>query len=125
MHILQIDSTDPRTKELIELLKSKKFNIDILRDDIDLALNKVTQIAHYNGRDILLTKKEFNLLSLLLENKNKTVTRETLIRETWNMTIDPFSNTIEAHIRTLRKKLGEPNIIHTIPRIGYKLSVFN
>lgn len=125
MHILQLDNTDPRGTELVALLKKGRFNIDIRTNNIDLTLNPSTHTAHHNGHDVTLTKKEFALLSLFLANKNKTVSRETLIADVWNMTIEPFSNTIEAHVRTLRKKLGEPNIIHTIPRRGYKLSLDN
>jgi DNA-binding response OmpR family regulator len=122
MHILQLDSNDPRAGELLALIQKGNFNIDVRKSDLSLNLDPQTLTVLRDGHSITLTKKEFALLSLLFSNKESAVSRETIIHDVWGMTIDPFSNTIEAHIRSLRKKLGGPNIIHTVPRVGYKLA---
>lgn len=79
----------------------------------------------FHGKnEIRLTKKEFSLLELLLGNKNEVLSRGIIMEHVWDMNADPFSNTIETHIRNLRKKLKDHNakkIIVTIPGIGYKI----
>ena len=123
MHILHIDKTDPRAGELLALLKREKFSIRVESNSIEIIFNASNLSVTYMERVVVLTKKEFALLSLLNKFIGSPVARDTIIRDVWNMSIDPFSNTLEVHVRSLRKKLGAPNIIHTIPRVGYKLSL--
>lgn len=62
------------------------------------------------------------LLQSLARNPGKVITRAELLEEVWNRDSDPFSNTVEAHIRNLRKKLeSDRKIIHTVPGRGYKI----
>lgn len=88
---------------------------------IDLDNKEITRA----GKDIVVTKKEFLLLTYLLKNKGKAVPRADLLEYVWGMQIDPFSNTVEAHIFSLRKKIDRGHnikLIHTIPKFGYKVS---
>ena len=92
----------------------------------DLTLNITTQSVERGGKEIYLTKKEFMLLEYFLRNKNVVLSRGMLMEHVWDMNGDLFSNTIEMHIVTLRKKTqarGRPRLIHTIPGRGYKLAV--
>jgi two-component system copper resistance phosphate regulon response regulator CusR len=85
-----------------------------------LSLHPKNQTAFRDGKEITLTKKEFLLLLFLIRNKDKAV-----LEHVWGMQIDPLSNTIEAHILSLRKKVdseGQNKLIHTVPKYGYKLS---
>ena len=88
---------------------------------IDSARQKV--FCHEN--EVYLTRKEFSLLEYLARNEEMVVSRGMIMEHVWNMESDPFSNTIEAHIFNLRKKIAhcENALIHTVPGRGYKLSV--
>jgi DNA-binding response OmpR family regulator len=77
-----------------------------------------------NKKDIYLTRKEFGLLEYLLRNKGTVVCRSMIMENVWDMNADPFSKTIESHIRSLRKKLEttrDKGIIITVPGRGYKI----
>lgn len=100
---------------------------------IDAAKQRVTK----GNKEIYLTRKEYSLLEYLARNEGHVVSRGTIMEHVWNMESDPFSNTIEAHIFNLRKKVkvgrgsgggGGPSsrsdkseLIRTIPGRGYML----
>jgi len=75
-------------------------------------------------KKIYLTRKEFTLLNLLIENKGQVVSRGTIMEFAWDSNMDPFSNTIETHIRNIRSKIGDrrKQIIKNIPGRGYKIN---
>ncbi len=71
---------------------------------------------------ISLTRKEFDLLCLLLEHRGAVLTRDQLLDRIWGYSFDGESRTVDVHIRTLRQKLGEVGSwIETVRGIGYKL----
>lgn len=75
-------------------------------------------------KEISLTLKEFSLLEYLMRNVGIVLTRGMIMEHVWDMDIDPFSNTIDSHIASLRKKIelaGMSKLIKTIPGRGYKL----
>lgn len=89
-------------------------------DDLTIDISKTEVIK--KGEKVYLTRKEFMLLQSLARNPGKVITRAELLEEVWNRDSDPFSNTVEAHIRNLRKKLeSDKRIIHTVPGRGYKI----
>lgn len=93
----------------------------------DLVIDTRTHVVVRNGTRVHLTRKEFMLLEYLVRNQNIAIPRSELLEHVWDMGADPFSNTIEAHVFTLRKKvehLGKQKLIHTVPGIGYKATVF-
>lgn len=97
----------------------------ILRID-DLTLNTIAHSVDRGGAKINLTKKEFMLLEYLMRNQNQILSRGTLMEHVWDMNADAFSNTIEMHILTLRRKIdgpGKSRLIHTIVGRGYKLTL--
>ena len=65
--------------------------------------------------------KEFDLLCILLENKGNIITREQLLSKIWKTDIDVETRTVDVHIRYLRKKLNDENIIETIRGVGYRI----
>lgn len=75
------------------------------------------------GRRVYLTRKEFMILQTLSRKRGQVVSRQEILEEVWDMNADPFSNTIEAHMRNLRKKVESPTnrFIFTIPGRGYKI----
>lgn len=77
-----------------------------------------------DGRDVQLTKKEYDILSLLVTNGETVVTRERLLSQVWGYAFEGESRTVDVHIRTLRQKLGEAGrYIETIRGVGYRFTV--
>jgi len=85
----------------------------------------VSQARHevaVDGKEVILTLKEFELLSLLIENKGKVLTRDQLLNSIWGYGFDGENRTIDVHIRTLRQKLGDwGQYIETVRGVGYKI----
>lgn len=98
---------------------------EILEID-DLTLDTKRHMVKRGQKEVYLTKKEFMLLELLLRRKGTPVSRGTIIEHVWDMSIDPFSNTVESHILNLRKKItprGKKQLIYTVPGVGYKIDL--
>jgi two-component system OmpR family response regulator len=88
----------------------------------DLVLDTQFHQAIRDKKRIPLTKKEFSLLEYMIRNKGTVLSRALLMEHVWSADSDPFSNTVEAHIRNLRKKINagnKPNLIANIPGHGY------
>lgn len=75
-----------------------------------------------NGKRIALSSKEFSLLEYLMQHQGQVMSRQEIMEHVWDENADPFSNTIEAHISNLRKKLEtkQDKFIYTVPNRGYK-----
>lgn len=89
----------------------------------DLKINAVSYAVARGGKRVYLTRKEFMLLAYLMRNRGTVVSRGMILEHVWDMEGDPFSNTIESHISSLRRKVdlpGRRKLIHTIPGRGYK-----
>ncbi|MCQ2422017.1 MAG: response regulator transcription factor [Lachnospiraceae bacterium] len=73
-----------------------------------------------DGEAVQLTKKEYDIILLLLKNGESVVTRERLLSEVWGYAFEGESRTVDVHIRTLRQKLGSAgNYVETIRGVGY------
>lgn len=103
--------------------KSEEKNNILIYKDIEMNINdyKVT----CNNKEIVLTKNEFELFKVLMENQNQVVTKSTLFDTVWNNEDSADDNTLNVHISKLRNKLKEvnPNVdyIETVWSIGYRL----
>ena len=76
-----------------------------------------------DGREVALTLKEYELLSMLLRNRGVVLTRDQLLNTIWGYEFDGASRTVDVHIRTLRQKLGESGgCIETVRGVGYKIA---
>jgi two-component system response regulator ArlR len=87
-----------------------------------LHMNPNKREVHIKDDLIYLTKKEFDLLYYLLENKNIVVDRETIIEKVWGYDFLGETNAVDVYIRYLRTKIEEPydlKIIHTVRGVGY------
>ena len=105
------------------LRRPKELKEDVLTMD-NLALDVNKHVVQRGGREIYLTRKEFTFLKYLLLYPGTPLSRSMIMEHVWDMSADPFSNTIEAHITSLRRKIdtkGEHKLIHTMPGRGYKL----
>ncbi|WP_067488400.1 response regulator transcription factor [Actinomadura hibisca] len=74
-----------------------------------------------DGRPVELTRKEFAVLEVLLSADGAVVSSEQLLEKAWDEHIDPFTNVVRVTMMTLRKKLGDPPVIETVPGVGYRL----
>lgn len=91
----------------------------------DLMLDTRQQIIKRGDKQIYLTRKEFMLLEYLMINKGQVVSRGAILEHAWDINADPFSNSLETHITSLRKKIGRSKgkeLIHTFHGRGYKLA---
>jgi two-component system, OmpR family, response regulator RegX3 len=84
---------------------------------LDLRAHRVT----VDGREVSLTGKEFDLLAVLARDPGALIDRERLLREVWNTTWYGSSKTIDVHVASLRRKLGDPSLIETVRGIGLRL----
>ena len=73
------------------------------------------------GVEIRLSPKEFDLLALISENPGAVVSRQQIMDEVWDPHWYGPTKTLDVHIASLRKKLGDPGIIETVRRVGFRL----
>ena len=92
----------------------------------ELLLNPDERTVTIGVENIALTYKEFELLKLFMRNPGKVFTRDMLFNEIWGADYVGETRTVDMHIRTLRKKLGEyGSIIETVRNVGYRMGVQN
>lgn len=92
----------------------------------DLTLDTRSHAVRRDDVEIHLTRKEFMLLEYLMKNQDIVLSRGMIMEHVWDINADPFSNTIESHILSLRKKIGDTTdkrIIQTISGCGYKITI--
>jgi len=87
----------------------------------DVALDPARRVVERAGQPVLLTRKEFGVLEVLLGAAGTVVSSEELLERVWDENADPFTTTVRVTMMTLRKKLGDPPLIHTVVGAGYRL----
>ncbi len=87
----------------------------------DLVLDPAKRTISRSGQEIDLTRKEFGVLEVLLAAQGAVVSSEELLERVWDENADPFTTTVRVTVMTLRKKLGEPNVIETVVGSGYRV----
>jgi two-component system response regulator MprA len=88
----------------------------------DLVLDLRSRTAHRGNREMILTKTEFDLLELLMQNVGIVLERDTLYDRIWGFNFETGSRSLDVYIGYLRRKTevgGEPRILHTIRGVGY------
>lgn len=104
------------------LRRPRIFTNDLMVvDNLEVDLSR--QIVKRGGSEIYLTRKEFTFLKYMINNQGEMLSRSMIMEHVWDTSADPFSNTIEAHVVSLRKKIDLPNmkkLIHTVPGRGYR-----
>lgn len=104
------------------LRRSTRQNEDRELHYDELYLNVGRHEVRYREEKINLTRKEFELLQYLLENKGLVMTRNQILCHVWGYDFDGETRTVDVHVRTLRQKLGEAgNLIETIRGVGYRI----
>lgn len=107
----------------IEVVFRRGYSLDnhIVRFK-DIIINKSSRTVKRNGIEINLTNKEYELLTTLIDNKDKVVTREELLEKIWGYGYEPETNVTDVYIRYLRAKLNNADkeeYIQTVRSIGY------
>ncbi|GAB3415944.1 response regulator transcription factor [Flindersiella endophytica] len=87
----------------------------------DLKLNTAQRKAWRDDRPLELAPKEFGVLELLLAAQGRTVSAEELLERVWDEAADPFTNAVKITVSRLRAKLGEPQVIETVAKSGYRI----
>jgi DNA-binding response OmpR family regulator len=87
----------------------------------DLRVDPANRLATRDGRRLSLSPKELAVLEHLLGADGRIVSAEELLEHVWDENADPFTTTVKVTIRRLRAKLGEPPLIETVPRAGYRI----
>ena len=115
-------------EELLARMRALKRRPQTIESDIyvagDLELNVTEHTVKKDNLRIYLTRKEFALLEYLMKNKGVALTRNMILEQVWDINANPFSNTVETHVMTLRKKVDTEDgikLILTLPGIGYKI----
>jgi two-component system response regulator RegX3 len=89
-----------------------------------LSLDPDRRTATHDGRELDLTRKEFELLELLMREAGSVVSRERLIDEVWDVNWFGSTKTLDVHVSSLRRKLGDdsaaPRFIHTVRGVGFR-----
>ncbi len=84
---------------------------------VDVAARTATR----DGRPLHLTVKEFGVLHALMRGQGQAVSTEDLLEQVWDEHTDPFTNVVRVTVMNLRRKLGDPQIVRTVPRAGYRI----
>ena len=106
------------------LLRREKKVIGPILKIADLSMDLNAHSVCRNKQSIALNRKEFGLLEFLMRNPGTTLTRNMILEHVWETTTDPFTNTVDVHVRYLRKKIDDgfdKKLIKTVHGYGYKI----
>jgi DNA-binding response OmpR family regulator len=87
-----------------------------------IELDPLRRTVTRHGRQVDISSKEFAVLETLLKAAPATLSAEDLLAQAWDENTDPFTKTVQVTISRLRRKLGDPPPIQTIPGIGYRIT---
>ncbi|MFD5943048.1 response regulator transcription factor [Streptomyces griseus] len=92
-----------------------------VREIAGLRLDVFRREVYRDGRYVALTRKQFAVLDVLVAADGGVVSAENLLERAWDENADPFTNAVRITVSALRKRLGEPWIIATVPGVGYRI----
>lgn len=107
-----------KIKAVLRRFKSVNSNNDFIQAG-DLVINREEYKIIYQGKDIILPRKEFELVSLLASKPQKVFEREEILNRVWGNEVIVGGRTIDVHIRKLREKIGDQHF-KTVKGVGYK-----
>ena len=114
------------TARLLALLRRRPLAADERLAAGDIELDPAGVTARRGGRDLALTRREFELLQLFVRHPGEVLDRRRLHEEVWRYTFDPGTNVTDVFVGYLRRKLeadGEPRVLHTVRGVGFVLRV--
>ena len=86
-----------------------------------IRLDPFRREVYRDGRYVALTRKQFAVLQVLVEAGGGVISAEELLERAWDENADPFTNAVRITVSSLRKRLGEPWVILTVPGVGYRI----
>ena len=86
-----------------------------------MRLDPFRREVYRDGRYVALTRKQFAVLDVLVAADGGVVSAEELLERAWDRNADPFTNAVRITVSALRKRLGEPWLITTLPGVGYRI----
>ncbi|MFS8197548.1 response regulator transcription factor [Streptomyces sp. CWNU-52B] len=92
-----------------------------VREVAGLRLDPFRREVHRDGRHVALTRKQFAVLEVLVAAEGGVVSAEELLARAWDENADPFTNAVRITVSALRKRLGDPWLIATVPGVGYRV----
>jgi two-component system response regulator VanR len=92
-----------------------------VRELSGLRLDPFRREVYRDGRYVALTRKQFAVLEVLVEAEGGVISAEELLERAWDENADPFTNAVRITVSALRKRLGEPWLIATVPGVGYRI----
>ena len=114
-----------RIKAVLRRTGRKSVVSDSVLEIDGLSLDNEKRIVSYNGTEVTLTYKEFELLACLMRNRGIVLTREKLMEKVWGFDFEGETRTVDVHVKTLRQKLelaGCSGLIRTVRSVGYKIN---
>lgn len=114
-----IDELLARVESVLRRYHKSMQDIHVL----DITIHTATRIVEKQGSVMALTKKEYELLLYLVQNKNIALYRDTMYEKVWHEEDYDQTRTLDLHIQRLRKKLDWQQVIQTVYKIGYMLEV--
>jgi two-component system response regulator VanR len=92
-----------------------------VREIAGLRVDPFRREVYRDGRYVPLTRKQFAVLEVLVDAEGGVVSSEELLERAWDANADPFTNAVRITVSALRKRLGEPWVIATVPGVGYRI----
>ena len=112
-------------RELVLRLRAldrrRAHNRPPVREIAGLRLDPFRREVYRDGRYVALTRKQFAVLEVLVVAQGGVVSAEELLAQAWDQFADPFTNAVRITVSGLRKRLGEPWVIATVPGAGYRI----
>jgi two-component system response regulator VanR len=93
-----------------------------VREIAGLRLDPFRREVYRDDRYVPLTRKQFAVLAVLVAAEGGVISAEELLERAWDENTDPFTNAVRITVSALRKRLGEPQIIATVPGVGYRIT---
>ncbi|MDR1999498.1 MAG: response regulator transcription factor [Frankiaceae bacterium] len=103
------------------LNRRRAYHQPPVREIAGLRVDPFRREVYRDGRYIALTRKQFAVLEILVAAQGGVISAEELLERAWDENADPFTNAVRITVSALRKRLGEPWLIATVPGVGYRI----
>ncbi len=102
--------------------RRRAHNRPPVREFGGLRLDPFRREVYRGGRYVALTRKQFAVLEVLVAAEGSVISAEDLLEQAWDEHADPFTNAVRITVSSLRKRLGQPWLIATVPGVGYRIT---